>query len=392
MQKSTSKSGIETRSGFRNRSNRSLNSIGSMSVNRSAHATAEPAPDQEVAREAHLLDHRELGPAALAVAVGVERDAAARELAEPALEPLVDQRADVRVERLALGDLVGGQERLIELELDVAARGDRGGVLDRLGHVLERGLHLGRRLHVVAVDDVLEPLLVLEALAGLDRHQDVVRGRVGAVDVVAVVGRDQRDAELLAHPHQLAVERLLLGHRRGHQLEVEVAGREHAGVLARGLLGRRDAVLLERLGDLAAEARRHPDQALAVIAQDLLVDPRVVVEALEVTLRVEERQVLVADVVLGEQDQVVVAAVGPIVAIGRGHVGLAAEDQLHAGLLRLGVEVDRAEHVAVVGHRDRIHPEAAHLREQILHADRAIEQAVLRVEVEMRESGHDGTL
>ncbi len=45
MQKSTSKSGIDTRSGFRNRSNSSLNSSGSMSVMRSAHATALPAPE-----------------------------------------------------------------------------------------------------------------------------------------------------------------------------------------------------------------------------------------------------------------------------------------------------------------------------------------------------------
>jgi hypothetical protein len=68
-------------------------------------------------------------------------------------------------------------------------------------------------------------------------------------------------------------------------------------------------VLLERLRDLAAEARRQPDQALAVVAQDLLVDPRVVVEALEVALRVQEREVLVADLVLREQDQVAAAPV-----------------------------------------------------------------------------------
>ena len=45
MQKSTSKSGIDTRSGLRKRSNSSLNSIGSMSVMRIAYATAEPAPE-----------------------------------------------------------------------------------------------------------------------------------------------------------------------------------------------------------------------------------------------------------------------------------------------------------------------------------------------------------
>ena len=45
MQKSTSKSGIDTRSGLRNRSNSSLNWIGSRSVIRSDYATGEPAPE-----------------------------------------------------------------------------------------------------------------------------------------------------------------------------------------------------------------------------------------------------------------------------------------------------------------------------------------------------------
>ena len=45
MQKSTSKSGMDTRSGFKNRSNSSLKSIGSMSVMRSDHAATEPAPE-----------------------------------------------------------------------------------------------------------------------------------------------------------------------------------------------------------------------------------------------------------------------------------------------------------------------------------------------------------
>ncbi len=45
MQKSTSKSGMDTRSGFKNRSNSSPNCSGSRSVMPSAQATTEPAPE-----------------------------------------------------------------------------------------------------------------------------------------------------------------------------------------------------------------------------------------------------------------------------------------------------------------------------------------------------------
>ena len=44
-QKSISKSGIDTRSGFKNLSNIKLNFIGSTSVMDKHHATSEPAPD-----------------------------------------------------------------------------------------------------------------------------------------------------------------------------------------------------------------------------------------------------------------------------------------------------------------------------------------------------------
>src|ERR687883_387072 len=40
----------------------------------------------------------------------------------------------------------------------------------------------------------------------------------------------------------------------------------------------------------------------------------------------------------------------------RGHVGLAAEDGLDPVLLRLLVEVEGAEQVAVIGHRHLLHP------------------------------------
>ena len=80
-QKSMSKSGMDTRSGFRNRSNSSPKRNGSRSVMVSAHAATDPAPeprpgptgmpcalrpldevghDQEVAGEAHRRDHAQL--------------------------------------------------------------------------------------------------------------------------------------------------------------------------------------------------------------------------------------------------------------------------------------------------------------------------------------------
>ena len=140
----------------------------------------------------------------------------------------------------------------------------------------------------------------------------------------------------------------------------------------------------------ATSPPRHADRPIspsAVLAQELLVDARVVVEALEEPHRVEVREVLPADLVLGEQDEVVRSPLGLVEAIGR-DVGLAAEDRLHPVVLGLLVEVERAEQVAVVGDGHRLHAALEHLREQVVEADGAVEQAILRVQMQVRELGH----
>ena len=53
----------------------------------------------------------------------------------------------------------------------------------------------------------------------------------------------------------------------------------------------------------------------------------------------------------------------------------------------------RAEHVAVVGERDRAHAERLRPGDQVFDPERAVEQRVLRVDVEMDElSCHAGDL
>jgi hypothetical protein len=71
-----------------------------------------------------------------------------------------------------------------------------------------------------------------------------------------------------------------------------------------------------------------------------------------------------------------------------GDVGLHAEDRLHPGLLRLLVEVDGAVEVAVVGHGHRGHPLRLDGLEEVLDADRAVEERVERVQVQVDEVGH----
>ena len=56
--------------------------------------------------------------------------------------------------------------------------------------------------------------------------------------------------------------------------------------------------------------------------------------------------------------------------------------------LRLLVEIEGTEQVAVVGHRDLLHAQRQRPGEQLVEANGAVEQAVLGVKVQVRETGH----
>ena len=88
---------------------------------------------------------------------------------------------------------------------------------------------------------------------------------------------------------------------------------------------------------------------VAVLVEQLPVDARLVVVALEVAEARELDQVRVALVRLGEERQVRVALLLRLAVVG--DVDLAAEKRLDALLLRLLDEVDRAGERAVVGER-----------------------------------------
>ncbi len=83
---------------------------------------------------------------------------------------------------------------------------------------------------------------------------------------------------------------------------------------------------------------------------------------------------------------VVPAHPAPLVAAGaRREVGLHADDRLDPGRAGLGVEVVGAEHVAVVGHRQRRHAELGVAGEQLGQPGGAVEHGVLGVDVQVHE-------
>ncbi len=251
----------------------------------------------------------------------------------------------------------------------------------------ERG-HLGRRLDVELVGVEAHPVGRVEVVAGPDAEQDVVRLGLVLADVVEVVGHDQRQPGLGREPDELLVEPALVRHAVVLQLEEEAVLAEDVAVLAGEVPGQLPVLDLERLGDLARQARRQPDEAFAVAGQVLAVDARLVVVAVDVRVGDEAAQVPVADEVLGEQDQVERLGVGLALLVGHrpaGDVGLDPDDRLDALVLRRLVEGDRPVEGAVVGDRHRVHAELGGRVHELRDPPETVEQAELGVDVEVRE-------
>jgi hypothetical protein len=126
--------------------------------------------------------------------------------------------------------------------------------------------------------------------------------------------------------------------------------------------------------------------------QQIFVDARAVVEALGVAGRHQLDEVVIPLVAGRQQRQVVVGLANPrarlVVPTADGNIRFTAEDRLEALGTAGVVELDRAEHVAVVGDRHRLHAELRAALDDLADAAGAVKQAELGVQVKMNKLRH----
>ena len=311
---------------------------------------------------------------------------------EPFGEPEPHLVIEVLVQRVAVGHREVRQVVLGAAQVHVAAFGDADGVRQRVGKLrAEDGGHLVVGLQVELIAVIAEPVLIVHGPPRADAQQDVVRHVVPVLQVVDVVGGDQRQAQVAGDRRQAAVDDFLVVDAVPLHLEEEVVATEDVAEPAGGRQRPGGLVRSERRSNLALQTAAQPDDALAVPCQQVLVDARLPVEPFGVAGRHHLDQVVPALARLRQQHQVVVVLAdrpAAIVPAARRDVHLAAENRLHASRPRVVVEGDRREHVPVLGHRHGRHAERLHLIEQLVDAARAVEQRVFRVKVQVNELAH----
>ena len=230
--------------------------------------------------------------------------------------------------------------------------------------------------------------------------------------VVQVVGRDQRQVQILSDPQQVGAVAGFYVEVVVHEFDIEVVLAQDVAEVSGG--GYRAVVLPgpQPHVDLTAGAPGGGDEAFAVPVQQFPVESRLAVVPLDAGHARQPEQVvhtfgglgqhrhvgiglftlhggraILAHLVAGHVAEVVRCAG---VATLRGVVPLDADDRLDTVLLPLLVEVVGPEHVAVIGHGDRGHFQPSRFGEQIVEPGSAVQHRVLGVHVQVHERVRHG--
>ena len=222
---------------------------------------------------------------------------------------------------------------------------------------------------------------------------------VRGLEVVGVVGAGHGGADRPGDPDGGLGDPGLLGEAVGLDLHEVVVPAEHLLVPAGDLPG---LVLLaggQEPRHLRVQAPRQDQEPVRVLGQKLLIYPGLIVEPFKICFGDELDEVLVA-LPGPHQDRHMVGAlvgpvhVGPLEPAPRRHVELGPEERLDSGLFAGQVKVDGPEQVAVVGEGQRGEAELLGPGDELVQLGRAVQEAVLRVDVQVDEvrMGHGASV
>ena len=333
--------------------------------------------DEVILGKAHAEDDAQLVIGALFDRFG--------DLAVAAAQPLPRQPGQIVFGVGAVLGRVAGDERLVldgvavvfevEAWLFIALFGDDEGIGDRLGHIREQFRHLFRRFEVKFVGIEFHALGIVDGALCLDAHQYVLHLPVFGADIMHVVGGDRRDAELFGKLQQKRQHAALLFQPVVLYLDIKIFA-EDLFQLQRRALCPLIVAAQQQARDPAREAGGKAHQPLAVFAQRLIIDARLIIKAVYIGDGIQLDQVMVPLFVLCQQNEVLER--GGIVfdvQVLR-HVQLAADDGLDVVFAALLGKLQRRVHVAVVGDGDGLDSVFGAVAHQLLDLAGAVQQTI----------------
>ena len=339
--------------------------------------------DQEVAGVTHLLDDAQfvLHPRPMHVGDVVGPVAVDH--------PVLAQFAQIVDVLLALGRLEDRVVPRLQIELNIDTVGNLLRPRDGMFEAGEDGVHLFGRADEELIGIHLHPLGVGSLDLCVHAQQHIVHRGIGLIEVVRIVRRHQRQSHPVRKVHCHVHALFLDGEARVLNLHVQPVAK-HAAVPRRQFLGLVHLPLQQHLRQLARRAAGQQDDPLAVCFQQFLVDARLVIKALQERRRRQLDEVLKPNAVHRQQRQVIAGLFdarrpGLVKPRTGSDVRLQTQHRIDALVSALVVELERPIQIAVIRDGEGIHPRPLDLLHDLIDPVCSVEQAVVRVTVQVSE-------
>ena len=276
-------------------------------------------------------------------------------------------------------------------QAQAAALGNVERARENFRRVFEDAIHF-----VVILDEELcaielHAASVVNRLASLNAEHHVLCVGVVFAEIVAVVGGDKRQTEIFFELEKAGMDAVLLLQTLILNFEIKILLAKNVGKSAGRGPGSVVIIFHQALGHLALQAAGKADQAAGMFGEKLLADARLVIKAVQRSLRGDLYQIAIALFIFGEHEQVVirVALGGGAVIILFANIEFAADDRLHARMFGRIHEMDCAKNVAVVSHGHGRHTQLLYALAKFLDITGAIEQGVVGMQMQVNELGHE---
>ena len=203
-----------------------------------------------------------------------------------------------------------------------------------------------------------------------------------------VVRRNKSHTDVPGNLRQDTIAQALRFHAVVVHFHEEILRAKNVAVFGGALSRFLQIVRLNCAIDFPRKATAQPDQPRCMRRQKLFIDPGRIMKSIQVRCRNQLYEVAIAGFV-PRQERKVVCRIAPrsrpVLMRTGGDISFATNDRFHPGALRFLVKFNRAKQIAVIRHRDSRHLVFSRLFHQLFHPDRAIQQRVFSVQMEMNE-------
>ena len=324
--------------------------------------------DEEVAGVAHRIDNVQLKIQTLAHRL-VHHLVALR-------QSLLAQMAQIAYRVEALRHWKFRQQQMAELQLDVTAVCNPTGILQRLRIAAKKLSHLLSAFEIKAIVGKAHTARVVNIARRLNAQQYILRLRVLAAHIMQVVCRHQSYAKLLRQLTQALGSSFFLRNIVILDFQKIIVLAKNVDIFLHAATRTVHIAAVNQARHLTGDAGAEADNALAIGAQDVLIYARLIIKAFQLSLADNPHEIVVANIVFGQQNQMVTRFLCHIEMRALRQVHLAADNRLDACLRAFLIKLHCAVHYAVVSNRQAVHPQLLRIGDKLRDFRCAVKQAI----------------